>query len=312
MLPHCFGHKRKLATLITAMLLILCSPTSAQKPSEVTQPFPLVELKGFEQTYYYSPGRLERANSIATLMENAGNYFQKEIKFTPKTILYILAPEHWKEFLPQMLHELYGFPHNIDHYHLAVATDDNDFWRSFLPPPDQLPATLAAQVKKAYGKPDGSYSMMPFFDLLALHEMGHSYHAQAGLKMHRKWMGELFVNIMLHTYVAEMQPELLPALETFPNMVVAAGTAEYQHTTLEDFERLYASGMSAKNYGWYQSRFHSAAKDIYNSGGKEVLKKLWAALKQHQKDMTDEEFVAMLNAEVHPSVAGVFINWNRK
>jgi 23S rRNA-/tRNA-specific pseudouridylate synthase len=39
--------------------------------------------------------------------------------------------------------------------------------------------------------------------LLALHEMGHSYTAQAGLKMHRYWMGELFVNIILHTFKAQ-------------------------------------------------------------------------------------------------------------
>lgn len=312
MTTHSQNNKRRCATFFTAALLMLCSPTFTQETSEeATQPFPLEELKGFTQTYYYSPGREERAKSIATFMENSGNYFQKEIKFTPKTILYILAPEHWKDFLPKPLHDVYGFAHNIDHIHLAVATDDNDFWRSFLPPPDQLPHPLAAQVKKAYGKPDGSHSMMPFFDLLALHEMGHSYHAQAGLKMHRKWMGELFVNIMLHTYVAEKQPELLPALETLPNMVVGAGTAEYQYTNLEDFERLYAPGMRPKNYGWYQCRFHLASRDIYNSGGKSVLKKLWKALKKHQEEMTDEEFASMLKKEVHPSVANVYLNWNK-
>ena len=279
---------------------------------QATPPFPLAELQGFTQTYYYSPGREERAKSIAGLMESAGIYFQKEIKFTPKTILYILAPRHWKAFAARPLHDTYGFPHNIDPVHLAVATDDNDFWRSMLPPVDELLKPLAAQVTKAYRKPDGSYSMMPFFDLLALHEMGHSYTAQAGLKMQRKWMGELFVNIMLHTYVAEKQPALLPALETFPNIVVAAGSAAYKYTSLEDFEALYETlGMGPKNYGWYQCRLHSAAKDIYNAEGKKVLKKLWKALKKHQEEMTDEEFADMLKKEVHPSVANVFINWNK-
>jgi hypothetical protein len=79
----------------------------------------------------------------------------------------------------------------------------------------QAPAPLASQITKAYSKSDGTYSMMPFFDLLAVHEMGHSYTAQAGLKMQRHWMSELFVNIMLHTYVAEEQPGLLPAFRQF-------------------------------------------------------------------------------------------------
>lgn len=198
------------------------------------------------------------------------------------------------------------------HERLVIAAEDNDFWRSYLPPISQLPPPIAAQITKAYRKPDSSFSMMPFFDLLALHEMGHSYTAQAGLKMHRYWMNELFVNIMLHTYVAEKQPELLPALEAFPNMVVGAGTVDYKFTSLEDFEKLYTTiGMGPKNYGWYQCKLHTAAKDIYNAGGKQVLNRLWQALKKHQDKMSDEEFVNMLEKDVHPSVADVYLNWDK-
>jgi hypothetical protein len=297
---------------INLVSLLLTNLSLAQDTIKtVTKPFPLESLNGFTQTYYYSPGHLERAKSIAGFMENAGNYFQKEIEFTPKTTIYILAPQDWKAVAAKPLLEVYGFPHNIDDARLAIAAEDNDFWRSFLPPVDKLPPTMAAQVAKAYGKQDGSHSMMPFFDLLALHEMGHSYTSQAGLKMHRYWMGELFVNIMLHTYVAKKQPELIAALETFPDMVVGAGTAEYKFTSLEDFERLYPTlGMGPKNYGWYQCKLHAAAKAIYNAGGSEVMKKLWKALKKHQEEMTDKEFTDMLYKEVDPSVADVYLKWS--
>ena len=302
----------KKAIYINLALSFLCAFSFAQNMSiKATAPSQLHQLTGFTQTFYYSPGYEVRSKSIAVFMEHAGNYFHKELGFTPQTELYILAPQHWKDVAAKPLHDVYGFPHNIDRVRLAVAAEDNDFWRSFLPPVDKLPPAMAAQVAKAYGKADGSYSMMPFFDLLALHEVGHSYTAQAGLKMHRKWMGELFVNIMLHTYVAEQQPELLPALEAFPNMVVEGGTADYQFTSLQDFERLYATlGMGAKNYGWYQCKLHSAAKDIYKAGSKTVMSKLWKALKKHQEEMTDEEFANMLNAEVHPSVANVYLEWD--
>jgi hypothetical protein len=297
---------------ITFLLAFLGNGSIAQDTLKAaSQTVPLEELKGFTQTYYYSHGHEARAKSIAVFMENAANYFQQELKFTPKTKLYILAPQDWKEVAAKPLLDVYGFPHNVDQGRLVVAAEDNDFWRSFLPPVDKLPPPIAAQVARAYGKPDGSYSMMPFFDLLALHEMGHSYTAQAGLKMQRNWMSELFVNIMLHTYVAEKQRELLPALETFPNMVVGAGPAEYQFTSLEDFEKLYATlGMGPKNYGWYQCKFHSAAKDIYNAGGKDVMTQLWKALKKHQEKMTDEQFAVMLENEVHPAVANVYLKWN--
>lgn len=293
--------------------VLLCQLSFAQEPVKTgTAPLPLEVLTGFTQTYYYSPGHEARAKHIAIFMEQAGRFFQEEIGFTPKTELYILAPQHWKAVAVEPLWNVYGFPHNIDHVRLAIAAEDNDFWRRFLPPVDQLSPPLAAQVTQAYGNPDGTYSMMPFFDLLALHEMGHSYTAQAGLKMHRNWMGELFVNIMLHTYVAENQPELLPALETFPDMVVNGGTAAFKYTSLEDFEKLYETlGMGPENYGWYQSKLHLAAKDIYRAGGKKVLKKLWKALQTHQEEMTDEEYVTMLREEVHPAVANVYSEWEK-
>lgn len=298
---------------ITLALLLLRNISIAQDSVKTTtESFPLEELKGFTQVFYYSHGHEARAKSIAFFMENADNYFQKLIRFTPKTKLYILAPQDWKAVAAKPMHDVYGMPHNIDKERLAIAAEDNPFWESFLPPLDKLPAPLVEQINKAYSKTGGGHSMMPFFDLLALHEMGHSYHNQAGLNMHRKWMGELFVNIMLHTYIAEKQPELLPALETFPNMVVGGGSAEYKFTSLEDFERLYETlGMGAKNYGWYQCKLHSAAKDIYNAGGTKVLKELWKALKKHQEKMSDEEFANMLKKEVHPSVANVFSEWNK-
>jgi hypothetical protein len=285
--------------------------TNAQiRTNEVSDHSPLHELTGYAQRYFYSTGQEARAEYIASFIEEAGDFYLKEVAFVPRISLYILGPEDWKDYAAFPLKEVYGFPHNIDSVRLVVASSDNDFWRSFIPPLNSLPPHMASRVSAAYGNPDGTFSMMPFFDLLALHEMGHSYTAQGGLKMHRYWMGELFVNIMLHTYVAEEKPELLPALETFPDMVIGKGSSAYTYTSLEDFEMLYPTlGMGPENYGWYQSKLHSAAKDIFNSGGKEVMNRLWAALKKHQEEMTDEEFIEMLRTEVHPSVADVFVNW---
>lgn len=312
MVKLCNRLLRKFGFPPSFLLLLIVTRLPAQDTSSQSVPSSLLSLKGYNQTYYYSPGQESRASQIARFMEEAGDYFLAEILFRPQTILYILAPADWKAVATPPLKDVYGFPHNIDSKRLAVAAEDNAFWQSFMPPSDQFPPDLASRVKKAYGKPDGQLSMMPFFDLLALHEMGHSYTAQAGLKMHRHWMGELFVNIMLHTFVAEKKPELLPALETFPDMVVAAGSAEFTYTSLEDFEKLYPTlGMGPKNYGWYQSKLHAGAKAIYNAGGKTVLPKLWKALKYHQEEMTDAEFAEMLQREVHASVASLFLEWSK-
>ncbi len=153
--------------------------------------------------------------------------------------------------------------------------------------------------------------MQPFFDLLALHELGHAFHIQGGLTMQRKWMGELFCNMLLHTYIADNEPDQLDALTLFPEMVVAAGTTGYKFTTLNEFEKNYTElgQKHPKNYGWYQCRLHVAAKNIYNAKGKKVLVKLWNTLRSTSDKMEDKQFASLLKRKVHRSVADVMLKW---
>ena len=199
-------------------------------------------------------------------------------------------------------------PHYPDSERLIIVSEDNDFWKSFIPPLDQLPIDLANQIRKAYTTSDGTLSMMAFIDLLALHELGHGFHEQGGLTMQRLWMQELFCNIMLHTYIAEKEPTNLPALEVFPEMVVAGGSTGYEFTTLADFEKRY-DNMAPKNYGWYQCRLHVAGKNIYNAGGQNIFIKLWKGLKENKEIMTDEQFASFLNKKVSREVAKVQTDW---
>ena len=273
----------------------------------------LIKLDGYSQVYYVSPGNTKRVQEIATRTDNATKYYKKLLGFQPKTVLFILAPKHWSLAAAKPLLNVYGFPHNVTSERLVVASEDNSFWQSFTPPLATLSPTLAAKVRKAYMKPDSSISMQPFFDLLAIHELGHPFHQQGGLKMQRHWMGEFFVNLMLHTYVAENEPHLLPALETWPEMAIAGGSKKYTYTSLEDFERLYPSlGMGPVNYGWYQAHLHHAAKQVYEASGSKTVVKLWKALKKHQEDLGDAAFVEMLQKEVDPNVADVYRKWQMK
>lgn len=105
----------------------------------------LIDLPGYGQQVYYSPGHEARASEITGRCDKALTYFQSMLDFKPTTKLFILAPQHWKEFAT---FPVYGMPHNLDSFRLAIAADDNDLWRSFLPPVDKLPPPLAVEVKK--------------------------------------------------------------------------------------------------------------------------------------------------------------------
>ncbi|MCZ7604097.1 MAG: hypothetical protein M5R37_14640 [Melioribacteraceae bacterium] len=290
---------KKITILFFTIILFVQTNLTAQTYEELTK------LDDFSIDVYFSPGNEERTNIIANRCDSAIKYIKDLIGFEPEVSLLVLNPEHWKKYAT---FPVYGMPHYLGNKSLVVASDDNDFWRSFLPPSEQLPKELADRIKDTYSLDDGTISMKAFFDLLALHELGHGFHLQAGLKMQRLWMQEFFSNLLLHTYMAENEPENLPAVEVFTEMVVAAGSSEYQFTSLADFEKMYDS-MDPKNYGWYQSKLTVAAKNVYNSGGKDILVKLWHALKNNQNEMNDEELAVMLRNEVHEEVAKILTDW---
>lgn len=131
--------------------------------------------------------------------------------------------------------------------------------------------------------------------------------------MQRKWMGELFANILLHTYIAENEPELLPALTVFPKMVVSSyDKTELKFTTLTELEAQYdeIAKKHPKNYGWYQCRWHVAAGNIYKEGGVDLFERLWFTLKGQRKNLDDPSFTSLLSEQVHQSVADVVLEWN--
>jgi hypothetical protein len=204
-------------------------------------------------------------------------------------------------------------PHYTDKNTLVVASENNDFWKSMLPPLDQLPTDLAKQISETYVDSNGNLTMRKFFDLLAIHELGHAFHAQGNLTMHRKWIGELFSNMFLHTYIAEKKPELLPALTIFPTMVVTSvNKKDLKYSTLDEFEANHGliASQFPQNYGWYQCRLHTAAGTIYDEAGVSAFQKLWNVLKTNNDPLDDSALAELLSKMVDESVAKVPLEWN--
>lgn len=270
----------------------------------------LKQLKNDSVNVYYSNGHQERASSIALQMSKALAYHQQLLEFKPTVTLLVLSQADWKKFTS---FPVYGMPHYNDNQTLIVASEDNAFWKSFLPAINSLPGELQQKVQAVYKSGDGDLSMQPFFDLLAIHELGHAFHFQGQLNMQRKWMGELFANILLHTYIAENNPEALPALTVFPQMVINRGSKEFRYTSLKNIEDHYEmiGKQYPQNYGWYQCRWHAAAAEIYNSSGKEICKKLWMALKSKKEKLPDEELFSFLETAGAKSVADVMREWDK-
>ena len=132
--------------LLYMFTVVLQAGVTAQQASAVAsqKKVPLQSLKGFSQQVFYSTRHEKRANEIATCSDKAVVYFNSLFGFKPSTKLYILAQADWKDYASPIV---YGMPHYPDSSRLVIAAEDNDLWRSFLPPVDKLPPPLAAKVK---------------------------------------------------------------------------------------------------------------------------------------------------------------------
>lgn len=295
---------QKTILLSFVFLVSIIHQATAQKFEKLTA----LETKTIKA--YYSAGHQQRAATISNRVEKAIAFHNQLVGFKPTVTLLVLSAADWSSYTN---FPVYGMPHYNDQQTLIVAAEDNAMWKGFIPPMDQLPTDLRTQIETVYRNSNGNISMEAFFDLLALHELGHAFHIQGGLTMQRKWMGELFCNILLHTYIAENEPEQLPALTLFPRMVIDGGTKEYKYTSLKDVHERYEEigQQHAKNYGWYQCRWHKSAGDIYDAGGKELVLKLWNVFKQQKATLTDEQLISFLETSAHKSIADMIRNWDR-
>ena len=292
------------ANMLLLIYLLLAPTLLAQGISN------LDSLGSYKTKVYYSVGNDERAQVVTERMDKVLNFYDKIIQFEPKVTLLILNPTDWPKYTT---FPVYGMPHYDETRDLLiVASENNDFWNSFIPPVDMLPKELADKIKTTYVDANNNLTMQAFFDLLAIHELGHAYHFQAGLNVQRMWMGELFCNILLHTYIAENEPDQLAALTVFPQMVISGGKDEYKYTSLTDIEQRYEEigQQYPKNYGWYQCRWHSAAGNIYDSGGVETFAKLWDAFSKQKEKVDDAELAILLSEKVNQSIADVMLKWD--
>lgn len=265
----------------------------------------LVPLSGFSFPLHASPGAEEAGLEVGRRCEAALAFLTELFDFRPRVVAMVLAPEHWQR---HGTFPVYGMPHFMGQDTLVVASQDNDVWRGMEPPMEALSSSVLSAGQRVYGLPDGSLAYGPFFDLVAVHELGHIFHLQAGVEFQRLWLREFFCDLCMHAYVALREPESLSAVETFPAMIVAGGEDHLQHRSLADFERLYV-GVGIREYGWYQSQFLFAAKRVFEVQGVDVLRRLWRAFLGGQQQLDDNGLADLLHAEVDPEVARILTDW---
>jgi hypothetical protein len=239
----------------------------------------LRRLDGFPFPVLASEGLAPRARLLAARATRALRFLAASLAVEPDIALLVLAHDDWdgRAGFP-----LYGMPNYVAG-NVVVAGQPSDFWRGFVDLVAEADPAGLETLRQAYDA-DGEIDLSRFFDLLAIHEIGHHFHHVGGVHFPRLWLMELFCNLCLHVYVAEQDADALPVLECFPAVVAAISPNCFPHPDLRAFEQLY-NRMPPQNYGWYECRLHVAAKRVYDAGGAAALRRLWDRFRFSDADL---------------------------
>jgi hypothetical protein len=295
----------------------------------------LARLDGYPFQARYSVGAEAEAVRLAELAKDAYEYFTRVFPGTvPKITARFLTPADWTG-------GGYGVPaYDPFERSLRIATEDNRFWQSF-GKMARLASPFGAypRLKRTYAGADGKLQLRRFFDLLVVHELEHAFEHEALATFPALWLSEVSANLALHAFVATVRPSELENLTTFPealrrikpfNLRIPLGG----YRSLEEFERHYPIGteepIDQPNYGWYQIRFHTLAREVFEDGGEAALKRLWRfgcsddprrtspwtyflehnTLTGWTERIPRQELAALLASEVSPRLGQAIAAWN--
>lgn len=262
----------------------------------------LVPVTGFALPVRCSAGLEQPARKVAGRCSAAYRLLGDALGPTPIVALEVLGVGDWTSpSLP------YGMPY-YGSGRLVVAGEAADFWRSFVPLLGEVAPELHSAAVDAYGP---RLDLSPFFDLLAMHELGHAFHDPGG-RVH--WLEETFANLCLHTCVAAAEPTTLPALEAFPRALASLDPARFAHRNLAEFEAGYSkiSATDPRNYGWFQCHFHVVAKLVHDQGGTDALRRLWRRLASPDgTPLSGDQLTTALDPDFDVELAHALLRWVR-
>jgi hypothetical protein len=260
----------------------------------------LKPIDGFAFPVWASPGTEERALVIGQRVERAHAWFTGVLGFQARVRVLALAPSDWDQLAGM---PVFGFPHFIGDDTVVVGSvlapffaEIVDFWK-----PDLSEPTWS-RLRDVYGDPpvvDG------FSDLLAVHELGHLFHVQAGFWRPATWLPELFCNVGLEGYVAEVEPAGLEILETLPLATSEVSPERFAVRDLNGMDQATRVG-GPLNYAWFELRLHAAAKPIWEQGGGSAFRRLYERFRDGPEP---DDLRRMLRDEVHPEYARLIDEW---
>ena len=282
----------------------------------------LSRLGGYPFEVRYSDGSQVRARAAADVAADAYIYFSRLFAGVEPDIAVIVAGEaDWPGSGP------YGLPFFRDDAAeirpgiVVMPAGGGDFWQEIGQDLRDASPRGHATLLATYPDGAGGLDLQPFFDLITIHELGHAFEVLGDLRLPTFWLGEIFVNLAMHAFVATRRPASLPTLEVLPTVgagsrKLAARMRAEGYSTLEELQAHYTGGddsMDPLNYVWYQHRWLRLAARTFEADGEDGLVRFWNCF--HSTDRVSDagptvaSLASLLATEVSPTLGREIRAW---
>jgi hypothetical protein len=283
----------------------------------------LSQLGGYPFEVRYSDGSLLRARAAADVAADAYVYFSRLFAGAEPDIAVIVAGEaDWSGNGPYGLPFFRNDAAEIRPGIVLMPAGGGDFWTGIAQDIRDTSPRGYAKLLTAYPDGTGGLDLQPFFDLITIHELGHAFEVLGDLRLPTFWLGEIFVNLAMHAFVATQLPASLPTLEVLPTVGagsrnLAARMRAEGYSTLEELQAHYTGGddsMDPLNYVWYQHRWLRLAAKMFEADGEDGLVRFWDCFhstdRVNAREATAASLAPLLATEISPTLGRAIRDWN--
>ena len=220
------------------------------------------------QEVFYSPGRQERAASLAELLREIDAFLSEQLGGQAEFSVAVLDEAEWAEVEP--------FPYGVPYVSLGAP------WVVVLPASPELSVMFPDFVQLL-----GSDRAADMVDNIAFHEVGHVYTSEFVYPEDLtgpppvRWLDEFLATYFAYAFLTTVAPERAEIWNAYVSATTSGPRPRF--TSLADFEAEYYGYLGlpegTANYGWYQAVFAQHAALIYDRSGLDFLRELTLRLR---------------------------------
>jgi len=223
---------------------------------------------------YYSPGTRERASKLASMADRSYAFLKGFYKADADLVLLVLNSDDWSKRT--------SFPYGVLYAEMGAvhltADIETPAIKSLSPMFDHCPTVLKKALTSAVGHKEAVFTraLQILFDHLIVHEFTHAFQEKRRIRFGATWLSELFADYTTYAFLKRFEAEYrkdLRLVEIVAKAMYEGGRPLVKHSSLEDFERLYAR-VGFLNYAWYHGKFFVGVFELYSKYGESFINNL--------------------------------------